>query len=30
MIRVSIGALTTEREHVQLVWDELRAAARER
>jgi aromatic-L-amino-acid decarboxylase len=27
MIRVSIGALTTEREHVQLVWDELRHAA---
>ena len=27
MIRVSVGALTTEREHVQLVWDELRAAA---
>ncbi len=27
MIRVSIGALHTEREHVQLVWDELRAAA---
>jgi aromatic-L-amino-acid/L-tryptophan decarboxylase len=27
MIRVSVGALATEREHVQLVWDELRAAA---
>jgi aromatic-L-amino-acid decarboxylase len=27
MIRVSVGALPTELEHVQLVWDELRAAA---
>jgi aromatic-L-amino-acid decarboxylase len=27
MIRVSIGALATQRVHLQLVWDELRAAA---
>ncbi len=30
MIRVSIGALGTEREHVQMAWDELRDAARDR
>ncbi len=29
MLRVSIGALHTEREHVRLVWDELRAVAPE-
>ena len=27
MLRVSIGAQATEREHVQTLWDELRRAA---
>jgi aromatic-L-amino-acid decarboxylase len=27
MVRVSIGALTTEREHVAALWDSIRAAA---
>jgi aromatic-L-amino-acid decarboxylase len=29
MIRVSVGALHTEREHVRLAWDELQGAGRE-
>jgi hypothetical protein len=29
MIRVSVGAQTTEREHVRGLWDELRRLAAE-